>query len=193
MRFTISFAVVFLCSTLAVIAQQTQTHTVIVGGNGTLTFDPSEIQVAAGDMVAFEFHSKNHSATQSSFTEPCTYNGGVNSGFMAISPALADGTGPFPTWTIIVQNASIPMWFFCAQVGHCSKGMVFAINPTDAKPFDAFKAAALAQGSGSALPNSSSSESPSGTPSGAIAARSLTHVGAGLGAAVLGAFALVAL
>jgi plastocyanin len=45
-------------------------HRIIVGGN-TLTFQPSNITAQAGDTVTFEFHTKNHTTTQSSFAAPC--------------------------------------------------------------------------------------------------------------------------
>lgn len=34
---------------------------------------------------------------------------------------------------------------YCGQTGHCTKGMVFAVNPTQEKSLAAFKAAALAK------------------------------------------------
>ena len=47
-----------------------QDHRVIVGGT-TLTFDPANITAQPGDTITFEFHQKNHTATQSSFANPC--------------------------------------------------------------------------------------------------------------------------
>ena len=47
-----------------------QIHRIIVGG-ATLTFQPPNITAQPGDIITFEFHQKNHSATQSSFAEPC--------------------------------------------------------------------------------------------------------------------------
>ena len=45
-------------------------HRIIVGG-ATLTFQPPNITAQPGDTITFEFHQKNHSATQSSFAAPC--------------------------------------------------------------------------------------------------------------------------
>jgi plastocyanin len=47
-----------------------QDHRIIVGGS-TLTFEPANITAQAGDTITFEFHQKNHTATQSSFAAPC--------------------------------------------------------------------------------------------------------------------------
>jgi plastocyanin len=48
-----------------------QDHKIIVGGTGTLAFQPSNITAQPGDTITFEFHLKNHTATQSSFNAPC--------------------------------------------------------------------------------------------------------------------------
>jgi len=154
MRF--STAVVALASIVAVSAQQT--FTVVVGGNSTLTYTPDTVNASVGDTVSFQFQTKNHTVTQSTFAAPCqimtTPAAGVDSGFMPV-PA---GTTSFPEWSFTVTNASSPLWFYCRQTGHCQQGMVFAINPTAAKSFAAFQAAAKAS-------TPSSSGSPSyGTP-----------------------------
>jgi plastocyanin len=116
-------------------------HTVIVGQNQTLTFSPSSIQAMAGDTVAFTFVSKNHSATQSTFTNPCALApGGVDSGFHPI-PANSTTAAQWSI-TLDAQSVSAPLWFFCAQTipaVHCHAGMVFAINPTANKTFAQFQ------------------------------------------------------
>jgi len=153
MRF--STAVVALASIVAISAQQT--FTVVVGGNSTLTYTPDTVNASVGDTVSFQFQTKNHTVTQSTFAAPCqimtTPAAGVDSGFMPV----AAGTTSFPEWSFTVTNASSPLWFYCRQTGHCQQGMVFAINPTAAKSFDAFQAAAKAS-------TPSSSGSPYGTP-----------------------------
>jgi plastocyanin len=123
--------------------------TVLVGDGGALAFSPTSVTVASGDTINFEFRAKNHTATQSTFANPCTLQTtpatGVDSGFQFVAP----GSTSFPTWSITVQNASAPLWFFCAQTNpasHCHAGMVFAVNPTAEKSFDAFQAAAKALG-----------------------------------------------
>jgi plastocyanin len=126
------------------------THTVQVGANGQLAFVPEAVDANVGDTVIFQFHQKNHSATQSSFANPCGLAaGGFNSGFM---PVAADAT-TFPTFTYTVTGTD-PVWVYCAQDdgGHCHAGMVFAVNcpSSGAKSFANFKAAAIAQGNASA-------------------------------------------
>ncbi|KAK2466753.1 hypothetical protein APHAL10511_001011 [Amanita phalloides] len=146
-------------------------HVVLVGQNSTLTFNPPSIRAVAGDTIAFTFMSKNHSATQSTFTNPCTLApGGVNSGFQAIPPNSTTAA----QWSITLDAASAasPLWFFCAQTVpavHCHTGMVFAINPTTTKTFAQFKSNAMNAGSptssGTATSASASSSSTVGSPS----------------------------
>ncbi|KAI0797555.1 Cupredoxin [Abortiporus biennis] len=145
MRFSTVFALLPLIG--AAFAQTN--HVVQVGPNGTLTYSPSELTVASGDTVSFQFLSKNHTVTQSTFASPCSNmtnadgTPGVDSGFQFV----ANGTTTFQQWTITINNASAPMWFYCRQatpVSHCQKGMVFALNPTAQKSFAAFQAAAMA-------------------------------------------------
>jgi plastocyanin len=45
-------------------------HKVVVGGS-TLTYTPSNITAQIGDTVTFQFMQKNHTATQSTFANPC--------------------------------------------------------------------------------------------------------------------------
>lgn len=118
------------------------TQSVTVGDGGKLEFNPPSITAAVGDIIEFEFKSKNHTVSQSTFAQPCQFkSGGVDSGFRAVP---ADATS-FAKWRFEVQTTEA-LWFFCAQLGpadHCQKGMVFAINPTADKTFEAFKAAAV--------------------------------------------------
>lgn len=123
-----------------------------VGKNSTgqldTVFNPNQVTAQVGDMIQFEFMGKNHSVTQSSFAEPCTRQlntvlnlAGADSGFM---PVAANAT-EIPTWTIQVNDASSPQWFFCNQANHCNSGMVFAINAptTGSKSFDTFATNAM--------------------------------------------------
>ncbi|KAH8117177.1 Cupredoxin [Phellopilus nigrolimitatus] len=128
--------------------------TVKVGENGGLTYNPSSVNASVGDTIAFQFVAKNHSVTQSTFASPCNASG-VNSGFF---PVAANAT-TVPEWSFTLDNASAPLWFFCAQTGHCAKGMVFAVNPTAAKSFNAFQAAANATGANSTTAGASGSGS----------------------------------
>jgi len=152
---------------LAGIASATN-YTVIVGGNGTLTYNPSSISnVTVGDTIAFQFAAKNHTVTQSTFAAPCTQSG-VDSGFFPV----ANDSSVVPEWSFTVNNASAPLWFYCRQTGHCAAGMVFAVNPTAAKSFNAFQAAAMATNttanSTSATPSASGAASSASTSSAAM-------------------------
>ncbi|KAJ6459572.1 Cupredoxin [Mycena sanguinolenta] len=133
-------------------------HSVQVGPNGTLTYDPPFITAAAGDTVKFTFNPKNHTVTQSSFAAPCVpLAGGATSGFHFESNV----TALLDTWEFTVADSTTPSWFFCEQTGHCGQGMVFAINaPADPDPhsFSAFQALAeQLNGTGSASASASAS------------------------------------
>ncbi|KDQ63605.1 hypothetical protein JAAARDRAFT_29626 [Jaapia argillacea MUCL 33604] len=129
-------------------------HDVTVGGSaGNLTYTPEAIFASVGDQVVFHFQQKNHTATQSSFANPCGLkDGGFDTGFM---PVPANQTDNFPTYTITVNDTN-PIWVYCRQAAntaasHCGKGMVFAVNcgaDGSANSFTAFKNAALAIGAG---------------------------------------------
>jgi len=144
-----------------------QVHRVIVGGPGSLVFDPPRIDALPRDVVIFEFRQKNHTVTQSAFADPCrpiSENGatGFDSGFFPV----ADGTSEFPTWSLTV-NDTAPIWAYCRQrtpASHCGSGMVFAINSdeTGARNFAAYQQVAQALNGTAAAANAP----PSGTSSG---------------------------
>jgi plastocyanin len=127
-------------------------HDVQVGvEGGKLLYSPEAIGAQPGDQVVFHFHAKNHTATQSSFDNPCgAKEGGFDSGFI---PVPANQTDNFPTYTITI-NDTAPVWVYCRQGGktpasHCGQGMVFAVNcGFDDAPnsFANFKNSALAIG-----------------------------------------------
>lgn len=52
-------------------AVQLVDHKIIVGVDEKFVYNPANISVSIGDTVTFEFHPKNHTATQSSFLNPC--------------------------------------------------------------------------------------------------------------------------
>lgn len=122
-------------------------HKVVVGGS-TLTYTPSNITAQVGDTVTFQFMQKNHTATQSTFANPCraltltSTSGqvGFDSGFMAV----ASSATTFPTYTVKI-NDTAPIWVYCKQTGHCGQGMVFAVNAVEsgANNYAAFKAQAI--------------------------------------------------
>ncbi|EJC98344.1 uncharacterized protein FOMMEDRAFT_37181, partial [Fomitiporia mediterranea MF3/22] len=128
------------------------THTVIVGGDAGFVYSPSNITANVGDKVFFEFRQKNHTATQSTFDDPCrkisdtTYPpiNGFDSNF---NPVDANATY-FPNFTITVNDTS-PIWVYCRQqaanFSHCGVGMVFSANanPFSDKSFAAFQQLAV--------------------------------------------------
>jgi len=127
-----------------------KTHHVSVGPDSQLVYDPPFIHAHKGDIVEFSFNPKNHTVTQSSFDYPCTkltdgYGrpDGFDSGFQPVNPEHPEKRiVRVKVWT------KEPLWFYCRQTGHCSKGMVFAINPQNkVHTFDAFRAKALATAS----------------------------------------------
>lgn len=170
------------------------THTVVVGANGTLEFNPQEVTAAPNDVVVFQFVAKNHTITQSSFPAPCqklastSTSGqvGFDSGFM---PVAANST-EFPTFSIVV-NDTTPIWAYCRQTDHCESGMVFAINANDSssKSFSAFLAEAKASNATTGAPAASaSSASGATTTAGAASGASRTvSASAGLGLGLIGA------
>jgi len=159
MRFSTVFALAAALIPAFVSAQSPpagKNITIKVGGPDGLVLTPSNITAAVGDIVNFEFQGKNHSVTQSTFANPCSrmsLNGGlgVDSGFLALGNSTVT---PKPVWSIQIVNASAPLWFYCAQQGHCQMGMVAAINAVETGPknFAAFKQLAMASSPNGAAP-----------------------------------------
>ena len=68
-------------------------------------------------------------------------NGGIWSGFvLTTGSSAATTTKPqavpgykrqlsMPSFTVTVNDTN-PAFFYCAQIGHCQAGMVFALNPS---------------------------------------------------------------
>jgi plastocyanin len=123
--------------------------TVFVGagkdGQTGLKFDPQTIVAAKGDIVSFEFRGGNHTVTQSSFANPCTWQfntatnkNGFNSGFIPFDAASRQ----VGVYSLEVADPNTPIWFFCGRPPHCKSGMYGAINPptTGNKTFQAFTA-----------------------------------------------------
>ncbi|KAG1748923.1 uncharacterized protein EDB91DRAFT_1111425 [Suillus paluster] len=131
------FSSLFLALGVVSLAQAAQFN-VTVGG-GPLRYDPQFVNANPGDIVIFTFKQANHTATQSTFAQPCVkMSGGFDSGYIPVS---ANNTnGPFPAAQFTVQDMN-PVWVYCEQGNHCKQGMVFAINP--GTQFAAFQAAAM--------------------------------------------------
>lgn len=149
----------FLFASSVVSTSLAASFTVLVGADG-LAFTPNNITAAAGDIVTFEFHPKNHTLTQSTLAAPCTaLAGGGNSGFMAV----AANSTTFPTKQLTVPDSTTPLWFFCEQTGHCGQGMVFAINPKSQDQMTTYIANAKATVANTTATSTSSSASASAT------------------------------
>jgi len=152
MRFTLTSAAL---AAIAAATSASAINTQVTVGNGGLVFTPNSVNASVGDTIEFLYYPKNHTVTQSSFTAPCQpLANGVDSGFQPVS---ANAT-QVPSFTVTV-NVTTPLWFFCRQTGHCESGMVFAINPTVNKTFDAFQATANASSADGTPPSSSNSSS----------------------------------
>jgi len=176
MRFALASATIATLAT-AVLATSWQVQ---VGGVNGLNYNPQTVTAAVGDTVEFIFMAKNHTATQSTFAAPCEpMSGGIDSGFMVVAPNATQ----VPSMTITV-NDTTPLWFFCRQTTHCEKGMVFAVNPTANKTYQAFQAAANASAPDGTPASATSS---SGTGSGSAATASPSSSSSPNGAVAVGA------
>lgn len=160
MRFSLATA----AALAPVLFAAAEDHLILVGANGQLAFSPPNITAAVGDTVSFQFQAKNHSVTQSTFATPCqiqtTPAEGIDSGFQFVNSTAAT----LPQWSFTVNNASTPLWFFCAQTGHCQAGMVFAVNanPNSNKSFAIYQQAAMASPAVAASASSGAATSAAG-------------------------------
>ncbi|KAK7054644.1 phosphatidylinositol-3-phosphatase ymr1 [Paramarasmius palmivorus] len=130
-------------------------------GDGGLAFNPSSLTAPVGDTVQFQFVAKNHSVTQSTFDNPCVFKDqGVDSGFLKVDTNATE----IPSWSFQIDSTDA-LWFFCAQMSTglaTAKGMVFALNPTAEKSFDAYKAKAMNNAAEGGAAGASGSASASG-------------------------------
>lgn len=123
--------------------------TVFVGagqdGTTGLKFDPQQITAQKGDVVNFEFRGGNHTVTQSSFANPCswqfntaTQQNGFSSGFVPFNAT----SGQVGVYSLEITQTDTPIWFFCGRPPHCKSGMYGAINAptTGNKTFTNFAA-----------------------------------------------------
>ncbi|KAJ8089439.1 hypothetical protein PM082_014688 [Marasmius tenuissimus] len=113
---------------------------VMVGANNDFIFAPNQVNGALpGDTVTFTFVSKNHSATTTTFNNPCPPPpGGVGpNGFDTGFNPTTDTNHPV---RVITVRDTQPHFVACMQAGgaHCNMGMTFAINPTRQLTYDAF-------------------------------------------------------
>ena len=133
------------------------TYTVTVGAGGKNVYSPNQVNAKKGDVIVFNFLAKNHTLTQSEFATPCTYNGGFDTGFNQFNP---NNQSDLFDLKVRIEGDSKPLWFYCAQNGHCPSGMVFGINPGNKMDQFIAKAKALAPSTASMPPAMSSSAPP---------------------------------
>lgn len=165
-------------------SEEGQEIKVLVGADGKLSYEPSHVVALPRDTLVFEFVSKNHTVTQSSFADPCkpfrTADGvaGIDSGFV---PAAAAGQ-PAAQFRVKVNNTA-PLYFYCKQGAgaHCGAGMVFSVNTDEngARSFSAFQTLAK-QLNGGATPGGNNNTGGNGNPYGGAAV-----VGANFGGVAL--------
>ncbi|KAG8773169.1 hypothetical protein FRC15_002226 [Serendipita sp. 397] len=181
------------------VAENGVTHTVIVGNNNLITYDPPSIVAAPRDTVRFVFQTRNHTITQSSFGNPCRKLEFTNPGEIGFDSGFVPGKPDSSAFYEVKVNDTKPIWAYCRQTGHCGQGMVFAINPDDtsARSFSAFVSLAKTingtTGGGSGSGTGSGSGSTSGSGSGNAATSASSVVGGLVGVAVVGVSAAVAL
>jgi len=139
-------------------ATRAATFDVVVGGAGGLKYEPESVTAVAGDQIRFIFKAKHHTATQSSFSSPCTpLAGGFDSGFV---PVPDDSPGVVGTYNV---TSADPVWVFCKQGQHCRNAMVFAVNPGNR--MEAFKAAASGDSTPASYPTTPSPSPATSSPS----------------------------
>ncbi|CAA7265961.1 unnamed protein product [Cyclocybe aegerita] len=170
-------------------------------GRKGMGFDPSVIHPAAGDVIAFEFRSGQHSVVQSTFENPCTGNGGFNTGVFTVDDSIPVDAPGLPTVRLTVNDTN-PIWFFDEAGGLCKQGAVLAVNPTLELSAAAFKVNAAnapdapATTAGTSTTDGGDSDTASSTATGtAASATNSTSAAIQNGSSVFGALlvALIAL
>ncbi|EMD32920.1 hypothetical protein CERSUDRAFT_35825, partial [Gelatoporia subvermispora B] len=110
---------------------------ITVGGNtttnGSLVFQPQEVHAVLGDTVIFNFTLGNHTATESSFAQPCIPVNESNTpmnGFDSNFRLAGNGSSPsILSVPILPQNVNTTFWFY--DVNTCGEGGVGVINAND--------------------------------------------------------------
>ncbi|KAF9464838.1 hypothetical protein BDZ94DRAFT_1161262 [Collybia nuda] len=135
-------------------------------GSKGIGFDPSVIHPVVGDIISWEFRSGQHSVVQSTFENPCTSNGGINTGVQTVADNLPVDAPGLPTFKVTV-NSTDPLWFFDEAGGLCNKGAVLAVNPTSTQTAPAFKENAAKEPTSPPPSTTSGDTNPSTTGTGA--------------------------
>lgn len=125
------------------------THTVIVApSQGVLRYVPAFVNAQPGDTVMFKWGANNHTVTKGSALLPCN---------KTEDAPFATGLQNKDFTFMQVVNDTSPTWFYCANPGHCQKGMFGVINP----PMAAGSNSSAGQWMPAHLSNSSSSSNSS--------------------------------
>lgn len=101
-------------------------------GSNNLKFDPAYLpKVKRGEEVVFDFRKLNHTLTESTFWNPCMKkaNTPIDTNFQNANPDDV----PLAKAVTIKFDSDESRFFYCKQAngtprGHCSNGMVFAVN-----------------------------------------------------------------
>ncbi|KAH8100211.1 hypothetical protein BXZ70DRAFT_175477 [Cristinia sonorae] len=142
-RAMLAYAIVGFIVTIQSVFAQTEL-TVTVGGlppgdtkNDLLQFNPPYVIAENGTRIVFIMKQFNHTLTESTFEKPCELkDGGFETGFIPV-PAGATDDADFPKY-IMTLTSTDPIWIYCRTGPHCSRGMVFAINPPNRTMWQAF-------------------------------------------------------
>jgi hypothetical protein len=108
---------------------------ITVGKNNDTVFDPQEVNATVGDAVRFLFVQGNHSATQSTFAEPCIPIHESNQTINGFDSGLRLGTNGTGQTDLVVPigaaNVNDTIWIFDAFPGSCGEGHIAGINVND--------------------------------------------------------------
>lgn len=108
---------------------QVQMVAVAKGDPPPLRFEQEEIKADVNTMVQFQFYTGSHTATQSTFDNPCVPINKINSSIVGInSGPMPPQNGMMKIFTIMINDTK-PIWIYCATGTHCQQGMAMVINP----------------------------------------------------------------
>ncbi|KAJ7039033.1 hypothetical protein C8F04DRAFT_315559 [Mycena alexandri] len=181
-------------SATASAAPASVTHVITVANNqtadnGTAVFTPQSVNASLHDTVIFNFTEGTHSATQSTFANPCIPAHDTNSTINGFNSDLRPaGNGTAITQLVIVMNPDIindTLWFFDQST--CGIGGVGVINAGNVtatwEPLDAFVRNAIrlngTASTSSAAPASTGGSSGSSGSSGGSSGTSSSDGGSG--------------
>ncbi|KAF5341583.1 hypothetical protein D9758_014076 [Tetrapyrgos nigripes] len=136
------FATLATAVTLAILPVLGVNFDVSVGANNGLIFAPNTISGAvAGDTITFTFVSRIHSATTTTFVNPCPPPlGGSSSSPDVFDSGFQDATTGSQPVSVMNITTSDTQFISCRQAAgaHCQAGMLLVVNPTAELSFSAF-------------------------------------------------------